>query len=158
MACISTIDIQTRLDVQELLSHFSHFLDHDCGARWADLFTTDGVFECPDGRFLQGRTELATVPSLVTEAGRGAWRHVITAVAIERCNTRKDLMVHAYCPVIDMNQSSPLATFYDFDFSLRFASRWRISHALAKRVGVAANANVGAATVASGAIAHMALQ
>lgn len=158
MACISTIDIQTRLDVQELLSHFSHFLDHNQGSCWADLFTTDGVFECAGGRYLQGRTELATVPSLVNEAGVGAWRHVITAVVIERCNTRKDLTVHAYCPVIDMNQSSPLATFYDFDFTLRFASRWRISHALAVRVGGSTNSAIGAASVASGSLSQMALQ
>lgn len=158
MACISTIDIQTRLDVQELLSHFSHFLDHDAGACWADLFTTDGIFECAGGSHLQGRAELATVPSFVNEAGRGAWRHLITAVVIERCNTRKDLTVHAYCPVVDMNQSSPLSTFYDFDFTLRFASRWRISHALATRVGVSTDANIGAAALASGGQFRMALQ
>lgn len=157
MACISTIDLQTRLDVHELLSHFSHFLDHDRGTCWADLFTTDGVFEC-DGLRLRGRTELATVPSLVTQAGKGAWRHPITAVVIERCNTRKDLTVNAYCPVIDMNHSSTLSTFYDFDFTLRFASRWRISHALAARVGCSSNADIGAAAVASRASSAMALQ
>jgi hypothetical protein len=95
---------------------------------------------------------------LVNEAGRGAWRHLITAIVIERCNTRKDLIVHAYCPVLDMNQSTPIATFYDFDFTLRFASRWRISHAMATRVGLSIDANIGAATVASGAQSRMALQ
>ena len=158
MACISTIDIQTRLDVQELLSHFSHFLDHDRGTCWADLFTTDGIFACADGDRLQGRTELATVPARVQQAGRGAWRHLITAVVIERCNTREDLSVHAYCPVIDMNHTSPLATFYDLDFTLRFASRWRISHALATRVGVATDADIGAASVTGGALSRMLLQ
>ncbi len=158
MACISTIDIQTRLDVQELLSHFSHFLDHDRGSCWADLFTTDGVFVCADGHHLQGRAELTTVPSLVAERGHGAWRHLITAVVIERCNTRKDLAVHAYCPVVDMNRSSTLSTFYDFDFTLRFASRWRISHALATRVGLSTDADIGYAAVARGASSPMALQ
>lgn len=158
MACISTIDIQTRLDVQELLSHFSHFLDHDRGACWADLFTTDGIFECANGSRLQGATELATVPSLVHESGQGAWRHLITAVVIERQNTRKDLSVRAYCPVIDMSQDSTLAAFYDFEFTLRFASRWRISHALARRVGASAGAEVGAAAVANAALSRIALQ
>jgi hypothetical protein len=158
MTCISTIDIQTRLDVEELLSHFSHFLDHDNGTCWADLFTTDGIFECADGNRLQGTAALATVPSLVKQSGRGAWRHIITAVVIERRNTRKDLAVHAYCPVIDMNQGSALAAFYDFDFTLRFASRWRISHALATRVGTGTDASIGAAAVATAAMTRMALQ
>lgn len=158
MSCISTIDIQTRLDVQELLSHFSHFLDHDRGPCWADLFTTDGVFECADGDRLQGTAALATLPSIVNERGHGAWRHLITQVVIERCNTRKDLRVHAYCPVIDMDQNSALAAFYDFDFTLRFASRWRISRALARRVGTTSSANVGAAAMANAALSRMALQ
>ena len=158
MTCISTIDIQTRLDVQELLSHFSHFLDHERGTCWADLFTVDGVFECADGSRIEGAAELATVPSLVHERGNGAWRHLITAVIIERCNTRRDLTVRAYCPVIDMDANSSLAGFYDFDFTLRMASRWRISHAFARRVGGAAGVDVGAAAVAGSALSHMALQ
>ncbi len=157
MTCISTIDIQTRLDVHELLSHFSHFLDHDRGPCWADLFTTDGVFECSDGNRLRGATELVTLPALVVERGHGAWRHLITAVVIERCATRKDLTVHAYCPVIDMDQSSALAAFYDLDFRLRLASRWRISYAKARRVG-ATGAQVGAAALASAALSRMAMQ
>ncbi|WP_375397779.1 nuclear transport factor 2 family protein [uncultured Sphingomonas sp.] len=156
MTCISTIDIQTRLDVQELLSHFSHFLDHDRGHCWADLFTTDGVFECADGERLRGAAELATLPGLVHERGHGAWRHLITQVVIERCNTRKELTVHAYCPVMDMDQSSAVAAFYDIDFTLRFASRWKIGHALARRVGAATG--VGAAAVANAALSRLALQ
>ena len=156
MTCISTIDIQTRLDVNELLSHFSHFLDHDRGACWADLFTTDGVFECADAVRLAGAAELATLPSLVHERGHGSWRHLITQVVIERSPARKELSVHAYCPVIDMDQNSSLAAFYDFDFKLRFAARWRISHALARRIG--SGANVGAASVAGAALSRMALQ
>lgn len=158
MGCISTIDIQTRLDVQELLSHFAHFLDHDRGSCWADLFTTDGVFECADGHRLQGAAELATLPALVSERGHGAWRHMISQIVIERRNTRKDLIVRAYCPVIDMDDTSALAAFYDFDFTLRFTSRWRIEHALARRVGTSTDANVGAAAVANATLSRMALQ
>ena len=158
MVCISTINMQTRLDVQELLSHFSHFLDHDRGACFAELFTGDGVFECIDGKCLRGSAELATLPSLVYERGHGAWRHLISATVIERADTRKGLTVKAYCPVVDMDQNSSIAAFYDFEFTLRFTSRWRISHALVNRVGSSAAASVGAAAVAAGAIAQMALQ
>ncbi len=158
MTCISTIDIQTRLDVSELLSHFSHFLDHDRGLCWSDLFTTDGVFECAEGKRLEGSAELATLPSLVAERGNGAWRHLITAVVIERRNTRKDLTVRAYCPVVDMDRSSTLAVFYDFEFTLRFASRWRIAYALARRVGHATGADIGAAAGSGAALTRMALQ
>nr|WP_279587911.1 nuclear transport factor 2 family protein [Sphingomonas vulcanisoli] len=158
MVCISTIDIQTRLDVQELLSHFSHFLDHDRGACWADLFTTDGVFECADGNRLCGAAELATLPSMVNERGHGAWRHLITAPIIQRCNTRKEMSVHAYCQVLDMDENSAVAAFYDLDLTLRHAARWRISHALARRVGVSVSANIGAAAMANTASAQRSLQ
>ncbi len=158
MACISTIDIQTRLDVQELLSHFSHFLDHNQGACWADLFTIDGVFECADGNRLRGCAELASVPAIVNERGGGVWRHLITAVVIKRVNTRKDLIVQAYGPVIDMNQHSAMAAFYDYSFTLKFTSSWHIAHALARRVGGSTAPDVGAAAVANGALNSMALQ
>lgn len=158
MTCISTIDIQTRLDVQELLSHFAHFLDHDRGPCWADLFTNDGVFECPDGSCLTGAAELASLPTLVAEKGRGSWRHLITQVIVERRRERKELAVRAYCPVIDMDNSTTLAAFYDFEFVLRFASRWRISHALARRVGNGVDASVGAAALADAARSRIALQ
>jgi len=143
MTCISTISTQARLDVQELLSHFSHFLDHNQGRSWAELFTIDGTFECGPGNVLQGEEELATVPARVHELGHGGWRHVITAVAIERTNSPKHLVIRAYCPVMDLNESNALAAFFDFQFTLRFASRWRIQHAQATRVGAAANHYVG---------------
>jgi hypothetical protein len=158
MACISTIDIQTRLDVQELLSHYSHFLDHNQGACWAELFTVDGVFECANGNRLRGCAELSTVPAMVSERGGGVWRHLITAVVIKRVNTRKDLVVQAYGPVIDMNQNSALAAFYDYSFTLRFGSSWRIAHALARRVGGTAAPDIGAAAIANLTLAPMALQ
>ena len=158
MACISTIDVQTRLDVQELLSHFSHSLDRGLGDRWADLFTADGVFECTDGNRMKGLAELATLPSLVRESGRGAWRHLITAVMIERCNSRKELVVNAYCPVIDMNDNGAVAAFYDFEFTLRFASRWRISRARAQPVGSASRAGIGAISGANAAPVGISLQ
>ncbi len=158
MACISTIDIQTRLDVQELLSHFSHFLDHNQGHCWADLFTVDGVFECADGKRLRGTAELSKVPAKVHELGGGVWRHLITAVVIQRVNTRKDLVVQAYGPVIDMNHASALAAFYDYSFTLRFGSSWRIAHALARRVGGVASVDVGAAAIANRAPIAMVLQ
>lgn len=158
MTCISTINVQTRLDVQELLSHFSHFLDHDAGPCFADLFTVDGVFECANGSRLEGPAQLATLPALVRERGNGTWRHMITAVVVGRALARKELTVRAYCPVIDMDQASALATFYDFDFNLRFASRWRISHARARRVGVSDGASIGVPVVAGSGFAPMGLQ
>jgi hypothetical protein len=158
MACISTIDIQTRLDVQELLSHFSHFLDHNQGACWADLFTIDGVFECAEGQRMRGAVQLASVPAMVSQRGGGVWRHLITAVVIKRVNTRRDLIVEAYGPVIDMNQHSALAAFYDYQFTLKFGSSWRIAHALARRVGAPSAADVGAAAIANMAPMPMALQ
>ncbi|MGL4313223.1 MAG: nuclear transport factor 2 family protein [Sphingomonas sp.] len=148
MTCISTIDYQTRLDVNELLAQYSHLLDHDRGACWADLFTTDGVFECADGKRLAGPAELATVPGLVHAKGNGAWRHIITAIVIERGDKRKGLTVRAYGPVLDMDQGGTVAAFFDYEFTLRFAARWRIAHVMATRVGNASMPTVGVAAFA----------
>lgn len=150
MTCISTIDYQTRLDVHELLGQYSHFLDHDRGACWAELFTTDGVFECADGHRLEGAAALSTLPGLVQQKGHGAWRHLITGIVIDRAESRKELTVHAYGPVLDMDNAGAIAAFYDYEFSLRFAARWRIAHLTASRVGSAAR-DVGVATLATGA-------
>jgi hypothetical protein len=77
---------------------------------------------------------------------------------IKRVNTRRDLIVEAYGPVIDMNQHSALAAFYDYQFTLKFGSSWRIAHALARRVGAPSAADVGAAAIANMAPMPMALQ
>lgn len=157
MTCISTIDYQTRLDVHELLGRYSHFLDHDRGACWAELFTADGVFECADGKRLEGPAALETVPGLVQAKGHGGWRHMIAAVVIERGEERKDLIVRAYGPVLDMDEGGAIAAFYDYEFTLRFAARWRIKHVMATRIGAMCSQAVGIAAV-TGAAAAPSLQ
>ncbi|WP_420383559.1 nuclear transport factor 2 family protein [Novosphingobium sp.] len=147
MTCISTIGTQTRLDVQELLSHFAHCLDHDRGYDWANLFTYDGVYQCGSA-ILKGPDELATVPSRIWTLGQGGWRHIITAVAIERTNNPKEIVVRAYCPVMDLNEGNALMAFFDLEFALRSTSQWRISHALATRVGAKGKHYVGGVPIA----------
>lgn len=158
MTCISTIDYQTRLDVHELLGQYSHFLDHGRGACWADLFTMDGVFECADGRRLEGPAALATLPGLVEAKGHGGWRHMISAIVIERGDARKGLLVRAYGPVLDMDNAGAVAAFYDYEFTLRFAARWRIKHVLATRVGTFASPGVGIAAIAGASAGSPSLQ
>jgi len=151
MTCISTIDYQTRLDVHELLAQYSHLLDHDRGACWADLFTMDGVFECADGKRFEGSAALSTLPGLVHAKGRGAWRHMITAIVIERGDKRKGLTVRAYGPVLDMDNAGAIAAFYDYEFELRFAARWRIARVFATKVGAGAVPGAGVAALAASA-------
>jgi len=157
MTCISTIGTQTRLDVHELLSHFAHCLDHNRGAEWANLFTFDGVYQCGT-TVLEGADELATVPARIHALGHGGWRHVITAVAIERTNRPKELIIRAYCPVMDLNEGNGMAAFFDLEFTLRFTSQWRIERALATRVGAKADRYVGAAQTAAVPDAALVLQ
>ncbi len=144
MTCISTIGTQTRLDIHELLSHFAHCLDHDRGQDWANLFTHDGVYQC-GSTVLEGADELATVPVRIHTLGHGAWRHVITAVAIERTNRPKELVIRAYCPVMDLNEGNAMAAFFDLEFVLRFTSQWRIARAVATRVGARGHHYAGTA-------------
>lgn len=156
MTCISTIDLQTRLDVHELLARFSHFLDHGRGACWAELFTTDGVFECHAGERIEGMAALAELPGRVGALGGGNWRHIVTGIIVDRLPGRKDLVARAYGPVVDMGQAGALAAFYDYEFTLRLAARWRIKHAKVTQVGDAVAA--GAAAIAQHVPAAAALQ
>ncbi|WP_169542625.1 nuclear transport factor 2 family protein [Sphingomonas baiyangensis] len=163
MSSISTIDFQTRLDVQELLGRFAHYLDHGEAARWAGLFCLNGVFECGgsegcDALRLEGSEALATLPAMIAERGGGEWRHIITAITIDRCAVRKDLIADAYGPVIDMGAGGAIAAFYDFRFQLHRAGGWRIRHVLAKRIGAAAGCLPHVAGVTPAATERYSLQ
>lgn len=97
MSAFSAIDLQTRLEVQDLLSRFCHALDHNAVDRWAKLFTTDGYIDAPRLGCFKGREEIIKIPEMVHELGGGAWRHYLNNVYIERAEDNRDLKVEAYC-------------------------------------------------------------
>jgi hypothetical protein len=136
MACISTLDHQTRLDVHELLARYCQFMDHDRGECWASLFTADGVFEKASGFRLEGTQELATFPAKIHAVGGGCWRHVVTNVTIDRCPNHKDVIVNAYVMVMDWAEGGKPVGLCDTRMVVRRANAWRIARVDATPVGV----------------------
>ena len=135
MGCISAIDHPTRVEVQELLSRYCHYLDHDRGDCWAKLFTHDGVFEESDGLTLRGQAELGSLPSIIRRDGGGMLRHMISTIIVDRCDASRDLIVSAYGPVADLRGDGGISTFYDYHIRINRVPAWRIARIVATRVG-----------------------
>ncbi|QUT05133.1 nuclear transport factor 2 family protein [Sphingobium phenoxybenzoativorans] len=100
-ATFSAINVETRLEIRDLLSRFCHALDRNLPRQWNDIFTPDAVIDAPKlGRFA-GRAEIAKIPDMVQEKGGGAWRHFLHNIYIDLADNGRDLLIAAYCTVSD---------------------------------------------------------
>lgn len=136
MGCISTVDLQTKVDVQELLSRFCHFLDHDRSAEWARLFTADCRIDIgPLGTF-RGREAVSALPAMVTECGGGLWRHHLTNVMLERTGTARELDLNAYCLITDWGDQGRMVACSDFHARLENRCHWQIADLTMRPLGM----------------------
>lgn len=128
MGSISTVDLQTKMDVHELLSRFCHFLDHNSGSEWARLFTPTAVIEKgPLGSF-SGHSEISQIPAMVAEKGDGLLRHHLTNVMFERTGNPRELVIDAYFLGTDWGQGGALVHSADFKAVLQNRCHWQIAH------------------------------
>lgn len=128
MSMISTVDVQTRLDINELLNRYCHYLDHGQGDEWAGLFTRDALFEIKGHHQLEGQEELRTLPPLISSRANGMWRSQITNILIDHGPGRKELLVRAYGLVTDWGNDGRPHSFLDYTMLLRNSCRWQIAH------------------------------
>lgn len=128
MGSISTVDLQTKMDVHELLSRFCHFLDHNGGPEWARLFTPSAVIEKGPLGCFTGHSEICQIPAYVAEKGNGLLRHHLTNVMFERTGNPKELIVEAYFLGTDWGQGGALVHSADFKAVLLNRCHWQISH------------------------------
>lgn len=135
MSFVSTVDLQTRLDICELLNRYCHFLDHNRGECWAELFTCDGVFEIDGIGRLVGRERLKTMPATVYQKGGGLWRHQITNIMIDHNGNLKEKTVSAYAAVSDWGNAGRPVGFYDFTLTLCEKRRWQIARLSGALIG-----------------------
>ncbi|MEG3086830.1 nuclear transport factor 2 family protein [Sphingomonas sp. PB4P5] len=135
MGCISAIDPPTRVEVQELLSRYCHYLDHDRGECWSQLFTSDGQYEDSDGLILRGTDALRSLPAIIRRNSAGMLRHMVSAIIVDRCEASRDLVVSAYGPVVDLRGNGGFSTFYDYKVQINRVPAWRIAKIVATRVG-----------------------
>jgi len=125
MGCISTVDLQTKMEVQELLSRFCHYLDHYKTTEWSQLFTTDAVIDGGHIGIYEGRAEIARIPERVNEIGGGFWRHHLSNVMFARTSEAKELEVKAYCLTTDWSQGGALVHGFDFQAILKHRCHWQ---------------------------------
>ncbi|AUW58616.1 hypothetical protein C1T17_11415 [Sphingobium sp. SCG-1] len=127
MGSISTVDLQTKMDVHELLSRFCHFLDHNGGLEWARLFTPTAVIEKGPLGCFAGHSEICQIPAMVAEKGNGLLRHHLTNVMFERTGNVKELIVEAYFVGTDWGQGGAMVHSADFKAVLHNRCHWQIS-------------------------------
>ncbi|CAN5274726.1 hypothetical protein BH10PSE12_BH10PSE12_09470 [soil metagenome] len=130
MGVLSTLDVQTRLDVHELVNRYCQLIDHGDGTAFTELFTADAVFEFQDDVKLVGRAEIAGVPGLIQKMGGGNWRHQVTNLVIDRMDQPRQLRVSAYVMVIDWSNGGSMACFAEYRMELRKTCHWQISNLL----------------------------
>ena len=134
MGVISTVDVQTRLDICEVLSRYCHFADHNAGDDWAALFTPNGIFEVPGSIRLEGREKLSVMPGIVHDHGKGLWRHQISNILIDHALSRKEMRVKAYGMVTDWGNGGAPVSFSDYTIILKYSCRWQIAHLIADTI------------------------
>jgi hypothetical protein len=139
MGCISTVDLQTKMDVQELLSRYCHFLDHDNAAEWAKLFTADCHLDAGGLGIFEGRNAVSNIPSLVRMKGAGNWRHHLSNVMMERTSHARELEIKAYCLVTDWGKQGAMVGCFDFHARLQNRCHWQIVDLTMQPVGACDN-------------------
>ena len=128
--CFSEIDLQTRLEVQDLLSRFCHSLDRNMVKEWVDLFPDDGYVEAPRFGAFSGRDEIARIPGLVRENGKGCWRHYLNNMYMDRIVGSRDLRIEAYCTVSDWSAKGNVVRSWDVSARVGKRRGWKIINLL----------------------------
>lgn len=122
----SAIDLQTRLEVQDLLSRFCHALDRNLEKEWIELFPEDGLVVAPRFGSFSGRAEIARIPGLVREHGKGCWRHYLGNMYMDRASDRRDVLVEAYCTVSDWSGTGNVVRSWDLSARVGKRRGWKI--------------------------------
>ncbi len=135
MRCISTIDVQTRLDAQELLNRFCHAIDHQDRAAWLSLFAPGARYDSGYLGSFATEEEIGSIPALVGTKGRGTWRHHFTNLILDRMNDRRHLIGKAFLTTRDCGQIGEPVRFSDCTIELKLGRHWQILRFKATLVG-----------------------
>jgi hypothetical protein len=126
-ATFSAINIETRLEIRDLLSRFCHSLDRNMTQQWNELFTFDAIVDAPKlGRFV-GIEEIGEILGLVQQKGCGAWRHFLHNVYIDLTEDSRDLLVAAYCTVSDWRTQGNVVRCWDLNARITKRRGWKIA-------------------------------
>ncbi|MBG6119994.1 MULTISPECIES: nuclear transport factor 2 family protein [unclassified Sphingobium] len=123
MGCISTIDLQVRMDLHEVLSRFCIALDRGQTNAWSNLFTADATFVWQNDEALQGRDALALIPDKCAALGL---RHHFSSIVLDRLESPKSMRCQATCIVTDWQDRAKISDVLDCDIVFRKTSNWQI--------------------------------
>jgi hypothetical protein len=130
----TALNTSDRLEIKELFARYCHHVDHAEADAWVALFTPDGVFDIEGVMRLQGAAQLRGMPGVVTEQGKGKWRHQITNIMITPTGAGAE--VRAYGLLTDWTGAGRLAGFTEYQGSVqRVDAAWRIASLTARLVG-----------------------
>jgi len=124
---VTTISVENRLAVHELIAEYSHRVDNYRGREWSELFLEDGRLvgvEPP----LAGRQAFVD-QSARLKAGPTEYRHLITNVYLLPGASDERAVAKAYGTVADWAPSPPvMAIFVEYTFSLvNTGGGWKIA-------------------------------
>lgn len=124
---MTTISVENRLAIHELIAEYSHCVDNCRGEDWAGLFLEDGKLVGTDNPFL-GRQALIDQAAAL-KAGPTEYRHIITNVFIQPGATDEQAVASAYGTVIDWASTPPpISIFVEYTFNLvRPSEKWQIA-------------------------------
>lgn len=124
---MSTISIENRLAIFELIAEYSHRVDNYRGEDWAELFLEDGRLIGTEPR-LEGRQAFVD-QSARLRAGPTEYRHLITNVYLLPGATDERAGAMAYGTVADWGVKPPvMAIFVEYRFDLvRQGGEWKIA-------------------------------
>ena len=124
---MTTISLENRLAIHELIAEYSHCVDNYRGEDWAALFLEDGRLVGADNPFL-GRQALIDQAETLRR-GPTEYRHLITNVFLEPGATDEQAVALAYGTVADWAKEPPsMSIFVEYRFELvKRADKWQIA-------------------------------
>lgn len=130
---MTTISVENRLAIHELIAEYSHRVDNYRGIEWSELFLEDGRLVGVEPPLVGRQAFVAQSDSL--KAGPTEYRHIITNVFISPGATDERAIALAYGTVADWAFSPPImAIFVEYRFELvNLDDGWRIAELEIKR-------------------------
>ena len=124
---MTTISVENRLAIHELIAEYSHCVDNYRGEDWAGLFLEDGKLVGTDNPFL-GRQALIDQADALKN-GPTEYRHLITNVYIQSGASDEHAVALAYGTVADWaHKPAVMSIFVEYRFELvRRDESWQIA-------------------------------
>jgi ketosteroid isomerase-like protein len=121
------LDVQDRLDLQELSARYSHAFDQADADAFVALFADGAVFILPDGTAIEGEDRLRKVVGAISQRAPGL-RHLITNIVVDETPEGARGRAYFYCVRLGQDDTFRLQNVgrYEDDFT-KTANGWRFT-------------------------------